>query len=121
MSSGEDFDLDDDCSSSLSEDSAQTRKKRSLHRNRKSNQCKKGKCSGESQESFSDLLLDDDYVDSEYEARLEAVDNLDDEVDTDFGTKMYSKTLGKLYDYQKRGCEWMYSLYRNGVGGILVG
>ena len=41
-------------------------------------------------------------------------------IKTEYGAEVESKIWDRLYDYQKDGCKWLYRLYRDGVGGILV-
>jgi hypothetical protein len=41
-------------------------------------------------------------------------------ITTDFGTLVDNRTWDKMFAYQKEGVKWMYSLYCDGLGGILV-
>ena len=41
-------------------------------------------------------------------------------IKTEYGAEVESEIWDRLYDYQKDGCKWLYRLYRDGVGGILV-
>jgi hypothetical protein len=49
-----------------------------------------------------------------------AVDSISHLTTTVFGTTVEKSTWDKLFAYQKEGIQWMYNLYCDGLGGILV-
>eukprot|EP01039_Chlorochromonas_danica_P007325 gene7325-8106_t len=69
----------------------------------------------------SDTNCKDDWEEVDYRARMSRLSADDLEVvDTPFGARMYARTWECLHDYQKKGCEWLNGLYREGCGGILA-
>ena len=39
---------------------------------------------------------------------------------TDFGSLVRRRTWDLLYEHQRKGCEWLWSLYTDKCGGILA-
>eukprot|EP01038_Epipyxis_sp_PR26KG_P004159 gene4159-5923_t len=62
----------------------------------------------------------DDWEDYAYEGRLQQSNvDLEDYSFTAYGTQVPTATWSSLHDYQKEGCNWLFDLYQEGVGGIL--
>lgn len=70
---------------------------------------------------LSETNCRDDWEEVDYQARMSRLSADDLEVvDTPFGARMYARTWECLHDYQKKGCDWLNGLYREGCGGILA-
>lgn len=69
-------------------------------------------------------LLSDDWEDIPYLRRLSdhaaTIEDADTTLKTDFGTEVDTAVWNKMYEYQRDGVQWMYKMYRDGVGGILA-
>ena len=68
---------------------------------------------------------DDDYYDNDEEIHLPTnstnnTTNNDTIIKTEYDAEVEANIWDRLYDYQKDGCKWLYRLYRDGAGGILV-
>lgn len=62
----------------------------------------------------------DDWEDSVYLRRVKNTPSEGQELlETPFGTKVIKSAWERLHEYQRHGCQWMYDLYLDGVGGIL--
>lgn len=63
----------------------------------------------------------DDWEEEDFRERVGNLDSSElDKFETSFASTVVSKSWTKLYDYQKEGCRWLYSLYLEGLGGILA-
>ena len=69
-------------------------------------------------------LLVDDWEDAPYLSRLsdyaEASKDEEATITTDFGAEVDASVWNKMYEYQREGVKWMFKMYKDGVGGILV-
>jgi SNF2 family DNA or RNA helicase len=63
--------------------------------------------------------LIDDWEDATFEDRISHLGE-SELIETDFGTKVEKEVWDRLFDYQREGCRWMFRLFNDGVGGILV-
>ena len=72
--------------------------------------------------SSSSSTNDDDYYDDDVHIPTNNTTSTSSPtvIKTEYGAEVESEIWDRLYDYQKDGCKWLYRLYRDGVGGILV-
>jgi transcription elongation factor Elf1 len=66
-------------------------------------------------------LIGDDWEEEHFLARINKIRTLSlPTIQTSYGAEMTSSVWTQLYDYQKEGTKWLYSLYCDGLGGILA-
>lgn len=65
--------------------------------------------------------LDDDWEEDDYVVRMSNVEpERLEKATTSYGATILKRTWEALYPYQQAGCEWLYHLYQDGLGGILA-
>jgi SNF2 family DNA or RNA helicase len=64
--------------------------------------------------------LKDDLNDEGYRRRLLSLNIQEESFRTDFGSWGYRPTWDKLYEHQKKGCAFLWTLYKENSGGILA-
>lgn len=63
----------------------------------------------------------DDWEEEDFIRRTSQLSQEQTEIhETSFGTQVSRQAWDSLYQYQQEGCKWLYSLYQEGVGGILA-
>jgi hypothetical protein len=66
-------------------------------------------------------LIGDDWEEEHFFARIKKIPSkLLLTSQTSYGAEMTTSVWNQLYDYQKEGTKWFYSLYCDGLGGILA-
>ena len=68
---------------------------------------------------FSDM--NDDWEENDYIQRIAMIESESLEKDqSHFGATVFKSSWNELYPYQQIGCEWLFNLYQDGLGGILA-
>lgn len=78
--------------------------------------------------SSTHMIIADDWEEMDYKKRLKRLQQHQDRDGLDrsmtatgyHNTQIETHLWQRLYAYQQEGCQWLYGLYRDGMGGILA-
>lgn len=116
MQEAEIFDTDDD---DLVAEFSSTTKSRKKKLPKSQEEAEEAETVDEIEEVIIDLA--DDWEDNDYNFRLSKISpEYLEKMETSFGTTMHKYSWNNLYPYQQTGCEWLYHLFQDGLGGILA-